>query len=134
MTTASTQAVGRVGQTRNPYSSVRLIQMKWNGTVSQCEKITIAARLATEKPAQATSTQASRPRKRGQCSPGGRCGQRVCHGHDGGPAWPGGPGRGRSGCELITLTTHRLDQFKAQLGPEPPDAHVHHVRARVEVV
>ncbi len=27
--------VGRVGQERNPYSSVRLIQMKWKGIVSQ---------------------------------------------------------------------------------------------------
>src|SRR5580692_744423 len=102
--------------------------MKWKGTVSQCEKITIAARLATEKTAHATSTQAKRPWwKRGRCSgqrsPGGRCGQRMCHGH--GQAWAGSRVRWPSRCELITLTTHRLDQLEAQLGPEPPDAHVH---------
>src|SRR6516164_4604944 len=140
MTTASTQAVGLVAQTRNPYSSVRLIQMKWNGTVSHCEKATIAARLASEKATHATSTQAKCPWKRGRCSgqrsPGGRCGQRMCHGHGhgGGQAWAGSRVSGPSRCELITLTTHRLDQVEAQLGPEPPDAHVHHVGARVEVV
>src|SRR5215469_11539865 len=53
--------------------------MKWNGTVSQCEKTVIATRLATEKATHATSTQANGHRSggppRGQCSPGGRCGQ-----------------------------------------------------------
>src|SRR5215470_9884706 len=90
--------------------------MKWNGTVSQSRKITIAARLTREKATQATSTQATRPWwKRGRYS-----GQRS----------PGG----RSRCELITLTTHRLDQLEAQLGPEPPDTDVHHVGAGVEVI
>ena len=62
--------------------------MKWNGTVSQREKITIAARLAIEKTAQPRSTQAIWPWwKRGRCSgqriPGGRSGQclRPRHGH-----------------------------------------------------
>src|ERR1039457_7078898 len=58
-TTASTHSVDLIAQTRKPYSSVRLIQMKWNGTVSQRAKITIDARLTREKPTQATSTQAS---------------------------------------------------------------------------
>src|ERR1039457_5397430 len=58
-TTASTHSVGLVAQTRKPYSSVRLIQMKWNGTVSQRAKITIDARLTREKPIQPASTQAS---------------------------------------------------------------------------
>ena len=35
MTTPSTASVGRVAQVRNPYTSVKLIQMKWKGTVSQ---------------------------------------------------------------------------------------------------
>ena len=66
--------------------------MKWNGTVSQCEKITIAARLTSEKAAQATSTQANgqctRGRWTGQRSPGGRCGHRMagrCNGSRGRP-------------------------------------------------
>src|ERR1035441_7421306 len=58
-TTPSTHSVGLVAQGRKPYSSVRLIQMKWNGTVSQRAKITIDARLTREKPTQAASTQAS---------------------------------------------------------------------------
>src|SRR5215469_12165270 len=36
--------------------------------------------------------------------------------------------------ELITLTPHRLNQVKAQLGAQPPDAYVHDVRAGVEIV
>jgi hypothetical protein len=60
MTTASTHSVGRVAQTRNPYSRVRLIQMKWNGIVSQFENTRMAARFTTENSAQATSTQATR--------------------------------------------------------------------------
>src|ERR1022692_3195853 len=58
-TTPSTHRVGLMAQTRKPYSSVRLIQMKWNGTVSQCAKITIDARLIREKTNQAASTQAT---------------------------------------------------------------------------
>src|SRR5215469_9430122 len=127
--------------------------MKWNGTVSQREKITIAARLTTEKAAQATSTQANgqwaRGRWTGHRSPGGRCGHRMARRRNGsladraaGPGWAvsrgcaarrAGPGRCLGG-ELISLTAHRLDQVEAELGPEPPHADVHHVRARVEVV
>src|SRR5215475_2096051 len=112
--------------------------MKWNGTVSQCEKTTIATRLATEKAAHATSTQATGPWNRGRCSgqrsPGGRCGQCICRGHGGSQPWAACPGGGPSGRKPVTLTAHRLDQFEAQLGPQPSDAYVHHVRARVEVV
>src|SRR5215472_18417427 len=119
--------------------------MKWNGTVSQCEKITIAARLATEKATHAASTWATGPWDRGQRSPGGRCGQRMYRGHGGTCAgricrrgrsqpWAACRGGWPSGCEPISLTAHRLDQFEAQLGPQPADADVHHVRARVEVV
>src|SRR5215467_11971858 len=115
--------------------------MKWNGTVSQSRKITIAARLTREKATQATSTQATRPWwKRGRCSgqrsPGGRCGQCQCmrHGHGGGQVWAGCRGSGSSRCELTALTAHRLDQLEPQLGPEPPDTNVHHVGPWVEVV
>src|SRR5262249_56202466 len=88
MTTASTHTVGLVDQTRNPYSSVRLIQMKWNGTVSQREKTTIATRLAMEKAPHATSTHAnghrSAGRPGGQCREGGRRAQ-CTPGHPSGP-------------------------------------------------
>ena len=43
---ASTIAVGRGAQTRKPYRSVRLIQMKWNGIVSQLGHAIIAATFA----------------------------------------------------------------------------------------
>ena len=35
MTTPSTHSVGLAAQVRKPYTSVKLIQMKWKGTVSQ---------------------------------------------------------------------------------------------------
>src|ERR1700761_8781157 len=41
---------------------------------------------------------------------------------------------GTLGRKLVTDTTHRPDQFEAKFGPEPPDADVDHVGARVEVV
>src|SRR5215469_2779097 len=145
MTTASTHTVGRVDQTRKPYSSVRLIQMKWNGTVSQREKTTIATRLAMVKAPHATSTQANghrgAGRPRGQCSPRGQCGP----GGRGGQVSPAGtrsvaaswcrrPPGTASGGKLVALTAHRLDQVEAELGAEPAHADVHHVRARVEVI
>src|SRR5690242_6724809 len=122
--------------------------MKWKGTVSQCEKITIAARLTTENAAQATSTQANgqctRGRWTGQRSPGGRCGHRMAARRGNGSlgertasrscgARRARPGR-CLGSEPISLTAHRLDQVEAELGPQPPHADVHHVGAGVEVV
>src|SRR2546422_9878774 len=59
MTTASTVRVGPVRQTRKPYRTVRLTQMKWNGTVSQLGIRSIAARFAIENSTQATSSQPS---------------------------------------------------------------------------
>src|SRR6516165_480978 len=139
MTTASTHRVGLIDQTRKPYSSVRLIQMKWNGTVSQCEKTVIATRLATEKATHAKSTQAnghrSRGPDRGQCSPGGRCGQCSLAGtRSVAASWCRRPAGTASGGKPVALTTHRLDQFEAELGAQPAHADVHHVRARIEVV
>src|SRR6516164_8637967 len=60
--------------------------------------------------------------------------------------WPGGSASSRAGpCtgwlvavslggELISGTTHRLDQLEAELRPEPADADVHDVGAGVEIV
>src|SRR5947207_15033426 len=108
--------------------------MKWNGMVSQREKITMATRLASEKTTHATSSQANgqrrvgRPGDQRQRRPGGRSG--ICR----------LAGRCRrppdtaSGGEPIALTTQRLDQVEAELGAQPTHADVHHVRARVEVV
>ena len=52
MTTPSTASVGRGAQVRNPYTSVKLIQMKWKGTVSQPANAKIATRLTAENTAQ----------------------------------------------------------------------------------
>ena len=43
ITAARMIIVARVGHTRKPYKSVRLIQTKWNGIVSQLGHATIAA-------------------------------------------------------------------------------------------
>src|SRR5438093_12123631 len=60
ITAASTESVGRVRQTRKPYRTVRLTQMKWNGTVSHEGMMSIAARLASENSTHATSIHRSR--------------------------------------------------------------------------
>ena len=36
--------------------------------------------------------------------------------------------------KLITLTPHGLDQLEAELGTDPPDAHVHHVGSGIEII
>lgn len=56
ITTKSTHPVGWSRQERNPYTSVRLIQMKWKGIVSQYGRRKIASRFTSEKTAQLTST------------------------------------------------------------------------------
>src|ERR1700743_1023605 len=38
------------------------------------------------------------------------------------------------GDELISLTPHGLDQLEAELGTDPPHAHVHHVGAGIEFI
>jgi hypothetical protein len=55
MTAPSTHVVVREDHVRKPYSTVRLIQMKWNGIVSQSWNQKIAIRLSSEKMAQPTS-------------------------------------------------------------------------------
>src|SRR5438045_9091475 len=54
-TIASTIPVATGRQTRNPKTTVRLIQTKWNGIVSQLGHATIAAKFAAAKTAQAAS-------------------------------------------------------------------------------
>src|SRR5438094_650651 len=55
-TPASTRPVAASRQTRKPYKSVRLTQMKWNGTVSHVSQTTIATRFATANANHASST------------------------------------------------------------------------------
>ena len=62
MTTPSTASVGRGAQVRNPYTSVKLIQMKWKGTVSQPANAKIATRLTAENAAH-TGVQQRRPER-----------------------------------------------------------------------
>src|SRR5450755_4802589 len=109
--------------------------MRWKGTVSHRWKITMAARFASENPAQVRSGQAGRS---GQPPPGRS------------PGTAGAAGPSRPGCQpassrrsqgrastlesgqLIALTTHRLDQLEPELRAEPPYAHVDDVRAGIE--
>src|SRR5579862_2385217 len=124
MTAPSTHSVGAVAQVRNPYSSVKLIQMKWNGIVSQPGNTRIAARLIAEKTAHAAS---SNPGRKGQLSLTANL-PNPDHGLTGAELSGSAPG------ELISLTAHRLDEAEAELGPQAPHAHVDDVRAGVEVV
>src|SRR5579871_858671 len=105
--------------------------MKWNGTVSQLANQKIATRLTAEKTAQPMS------------SASGLYGQRSARifavawrdwATERVPLPPPSELRGLPGDELIALTPHGLDQVEAEFGAQPPDAHVHHVRARVEIV
>src|SRR5882672_9851172 len=85
----------------------------------------MAMRLSAEKTAQITS------------SASGLNGQRNASSQAGAPEVAGtasataAPGLGD---ELITLTPHRLDQLEAELGTDPPDAHVHHVGPGIEII
>src|SRR6516164_8858371 len=121
MTTASTNSVGRGAQVRNPYSRVKLIQMKWKGTVSQPANAKIATRLTAEKAAHTASSSA------------GRNGQLSLTANLPSPEIRSASPPSVVG-KLIALTAHRLDQAEAEFGPQPPHAHVDHVGARVEVV
>src|SRR3984957_3337742 len=101
--------------------SVRPAQMRWNGIVSQPGNMIMKSRLTRAKIHHATSIA-----RAGYGQPNrGRCGRRCERG-----ALPPSSAR----LKLIALTSHRLDQFEPELGAEPPDAHVDHVRSRVEVV
>src|SRR6476660_7108610 len=121
MTTPSTASVGRGAQVRNPYTGVKLIQMKWKGTVSQPANAKIATRLTAENAAHPASSRA------------GRNGQLSLMANRPSPPMRSARRPSAAG-KLIALTAHRLDQAEAELGPQPPHAHVDHVGARVEVV
>src|SRR5215469_3165768 len=85
----------------------------------------MATRLAAENTAHATSSTRG---LYGQWSPTTRIAARRT------PASRREPLSALPGHELIALTSHRLDQVEAELGAQPPDAHVHHVRTGVEIV
>src|SRR6266536_860065 len=106
MTAPRVHMVGRTAQTRNPYSRVRLTQMKWKGTVSHSGNNNIATRFATLNPAQATSIHRRPP----------------------------GSGRRSGRDHTVSLSSHRLDGPGPELAPEPAHVDVHHVRPAVEVV
>src|SRR5208282_5412888 len=135
MTTPSTHSVGLGAQVRNPYTSVKLIQMTWKGMVSQPGNVRIAIRLMTEK---ATHPASSSTGRKGQSSlmanrpsPLSRTVNRPSPDRRG-PARPEWPASVAG--ELIAFTAHRLDQVESELRPQPPDTHVDDIRARVEVV
>src|SRR6478672_3716124 len=106
ITTPSTVNVGLVRQTRKPYRTVKLTQMKWNGTVSHEGMRSIAARLASEKSTQATSIHRSRF---GHSSASGRI-------------------------EPISHPTDRGDRVRTELRAEAATVDIDYVRPGVEVV
>src|SRR6476620_2632725 len=106
ITTASTVKVGLVRQTRKPYRTVRLTQMKWNGTVSHAGRMRRAATSATENSTQATSIHRARF---GHSSASGRI-------------------------EPISHPTDRGDRVRTELRAEAANVDVDHVGPRVEVV
>src|ERR1700722_19483661 len=101
-----------------------LAQIAWNGMVSQPGNMKMKSRLASAKTVHTVSI-----------TPGGQ-GQprRASHGAVSACGIVPASAPGSPGDELITLTPYGLDQLEAQLGAEPPDAHVYHVRAGIEVV
>src|SRR4249920_4137557 len=106
MIAPSVTEVGRIAQTRHPYSKDRLIQIKWNGTVAHSRNIRIPATLTRTKTHQPISTQYRRhkqPIRSAKVNP-------VAHAADGG------------------------DHVRLQLRPQPPHVDVDHVRLRVEAV
>src|SRR5581483_7932811 len=60
ITTLSTDQVSRGSHTRKPYTSVRLIQTKWNGIVSQSGQSPMATQLASAKAPHRSSTRLRR--------------------------------------------------------------------------
>src|SRR5580658_8397341 len=100
---------------------------------SQPGKARMATRLIAEKAAQAAS---SSPGRNGQLtlianltSPESRPAAPAA---TAAPAVPAAPMSGAR--KLVAFTAHRLDQVEAELGPQPPHAHVDDVRAGVEVI
>src|SRR6266568_4897326 len=106
MTAPRVHMVGRTAQTRNPYSRVRLTQMKWKGTVSHSGNSSIAPRFATLNPAQATSIHRRPP----------------------------GSGRRSGRDDTVPLASDRLHGPGTELAPEPAHVDVDDVRPAVEEV
>src|SRR5512133_3716986 len=106
MTAPSTHIVGRVRHTRNPYSRVRLTQMKWNGTVSHVGMSAMTARLARANATHAMSTQLS----------------------------PFGHSNRSRRIDAISLSPDGPDELGSELGPEPSHVDVHHVRPGIELI
>jgi len=92
---------------------VKLIQMKWKGTVSQPANAKMATRLRAEKTAHAASSSTGRKGQSSlmadQPSPLSRTVNRPSPDGPGsaGPAWPAS-----AAGELIAFTAHRLDQVE----------------------
>src|SRR6476646_681750 len=106
ITTPSTVNVGLVRQTRQPYRTVKLTQMTWNGTVAHEGMRSIAARLASENSPQATPIHRSRF---GHSSASGRI-------------------------EPVSHPTDRGDRVRTELRAKAANVDVDHVGPRVEVV
>src|SRR5215469_3832498 len=124
---ASTQIVDPVLRTRKLYSSAKVIQIRWNGTASQCSKIRIPARPRIHSTIQARSIQPSQDRSRS------KSGTRVCRPCQARTLAGAASGRLASGSESVSCTTYRLDQLEPQLGPQPANADVDYIRARIKV-
>src|ERR671931_162302 len=113
--------------------SVRLIQMKWNGIVSQLGQSAIARRFARANANHATSI--ALRRKAPLATPTIEAGRALPARPSDAPCW--GPALMpslSSGDESIAAMPDRFDRVRAELLAQPPDAHLDDVRARVEVV
>src|SRR5919197_802690 len=113
--------------------SVRLIQMKWNGIVSQLGQSAIARRFARANANHATSI--ALRRKAPLATPTIGAGRALPARPSDAPCWvPALIPSLSSGDEPIAAMPDRFDRVRAELLAQPPDAHLDDVRARVEVV
>src|SRR5580700_7572914 len=138
---ARTHRVGLVFLIRKLYRSANAIQIRWNGIASHRSKMTIPARPRIQSTIQAMSShpaQLSRP-PASAAGAGNTAAAALSSppsvARRSGPAVPLArwPTLARSGSEPITRTAHRFDQVEPELGPQPPDADVHHIRSGVEI-
>src|ERR1700761_8594163 len=106
-----------------------LAQIMWNGMVSQPGNMKMKSRLASANIVHTVSiTPGGQGHPRRDSQRGSREAVNACG------AVPDDSLSHSLGDELIALTPHGLDQVEAELGANPPDTHVHHIGARVEVV
>src|SRR6201996_2598220 len=105
-----------------------LAQIMWNGMVSQPGNMKMKSRLAS---ANIVHTVSITPGGQGHPKRGSQRGSRETVNACGTVS----DSLSHSlGDELIALTPYGLDQVETELGANPPDAHVHHIGAGVEVV